>query len=316
MTALAPHLPETERQTALRDALAAASAISSEISSDSSRARALTALAPHLPETLLRNALAAVSAISDEWVRARALTLLAPHLPETERQTALRDALAAASAISVDWVRARALTLLAPHLPETLLRDAISAEFASTHASKGLAQLLPNATPKPQFFVTRIIGSEDQPDVEILTLPAYPYPAAISNFEQLEREVLLGEEFPTIAGSSIDSGPDACLTALNQLIINAGVREGLFWKPESYEAYARDIFSSQAVPVMNSPVSGSTLLQMVTAAGGGAAFMAAFPNPDASHITIYFLMIGGTRIVLGAADGVSIALKQGVSKSS
>ena len=64
---------------------------------------------------------------------------------------------------------------------------------------------------------------------------------------------------------------------------------------------------------MNSPVSGSTLLQMVTATGGGAAFMAAFPSADATHIAIYFLMIGGTRIVLGAADGISIGLKQGLS---
>jgi hypothetical protein len=55
---------------------------------------------------------------------------------------------------------------------------------------------------------------------------------------------------------------------------------------------------------MRQPLSGSTLLQMVTAAGGSAAFMAAIPNADAHHITLYFLLIGGTRIVLGAADAL------------
>ena len=51
-------------------------------------------------QTALRDALAAASAISDDSSRVHALTALAPHLPQTERQTALRDALAAASAIS------------------------------------------------------------------------------------------------------------------------------------------------------------------------------------------------------------------------
>jgi hypothetical protein len=170
-----------------------------------------------------------------------------------------------------------------------------------------------NAPIHPQFFVTRVVASEDLPDVEILTLPAYPSADAIQNLEQLERQILLREDFETIGGSSIDRGSESCLAALHQVIIDAAVREGLPWAPERSEAYAREIFSSQPVPVMNSPLSGSTLLQLVTAAGGGAAFMAAIQNPDAHQITLYFLLIGGTRIVLGAADGISIALKQGLS---
>ena len=68
-----------ERQTALlRDALAAATAIST----DYARARALAALAPHLPETLLPDALAAGTAISNDLSRAHALAALAPYLPE------------------------------------------------------------------------------------------------------------------------------------------------------------------------------------------------------------------------------------------
>jgi hypothetical protein len=67
----------------LDDALAAAMAISDE----SARAHALAALAPLLPETeretVLRDALGAATAISDESARADALAALARLLPET-----------------------------------------------------------------------------------------------------------------------------------------------------------------------------------------------------------------------------------------
>ncbi len=33
--------------------------------------------------------------------------------------------------------------------------------------------LNPDMPPWPQFFLTRVIGNEDLPDVEMLTLPAY-----------------------------------------------------------------------------------------------------------------------------------------------
>jgi hypothetical protein len=122
------------------------------------------------------------------------------------------------------------------------------------------------------------------------------------------------EDFETVGGSGIDhGGAGACLSALHQVIIDAEVREGLPWQPERTREYAEQIFSAQPVPVMDSPLSGSTLAQMVAAAGGGAAFMTAFPHPDVGHITLYFLLIGGTRIVLGAADGISIGLRQGLS---
>jgi hypothetical protein len=173
----------------------------------------------------------------------------------------------------------------------------------------------PDTPPWPQFFVTRVIGSEDLPDVEILTLPAYLSADALPNLEELQRRMLAREDFDTVGGSGIDYGAEACLAALHQVIIDAEAREELPWQPERAREYAEQIFSGQPVPVMNSPLSGSTLGQMVAAAaGGGAAFMAAFPIPhlDVGHITLYFVLIGGTRIVLGAADGISIALRQGL----
>jgi hypothetical protein len=172
------------------------------------------------------------------------------------------------------------------------------------------------AQPWPQFFITRIVGSEDLPDVEILTLPGYQSSSAIPDLEHLESLLLSHEveEFQTIGGSSIYHDPRACLTALHQVVLDACVRENMLpWEPAQVQAYAETIYSEYPIPVMNSPVSGSSLMQMVTAAGSGAAFMAAFPHTDLGHITLYFLMVGGTRIVLGAADGIALGLKQGLA---
>lgn len=177
-----------------------------------------------------------------------------------------------------------------------------------------IAPLDHDATPWPQFFLTRVIGSEDLPDVEILTLSAFPSADAPLNLDELRRLIMAREDFETVVWSGIDyGGSEACLAALHQVIIDAEIREELPWQPERTRAYAEQVFSAQPVPVMNSQLSGSTLGQMLTAAGGGAAFMAAFPHPDVGHITLYFVLIGGTRIVLGAADGISIALRQGLS---
>ena len=169
--------------------------------------------------------------------------------------------------------------------------------------------------PWPQFFVTRVVGNEDLPDVEILTLPRYETPDDIKTIDELaaflhSHQV---EDFVPIGGSGIDYDSRACLAALHQVILDAHVREEMPpWDPKQIELYAETIYASYPLPIMNSPLTGSSLLQLVTAAGGGAAFMAAFPH-DLGHITLYFLVVGGTRIVLGAADGISIGLKQGLS---
>ena len=78
---------------------------------------------------------------------------------------------------------------------------------------------------RPQFFVTRILGSEDLPDVEILTLPSYHSSSAIEDLEGLERLILTREYFETIGGSSIDHSANACISALHQVVIDAGIRE-------------------------------------------------------------------------------------------
>jgi hypothetical protein len=162
-----------------------------------------------------------------------------------------------------------------------------------------------------QFFVTRIIGTEELPDVEILTLPAYPSTDGILNLNGLQSLV---QEYGLHIGSTprkID-GSGAGIAVLHQVIVDAEAREGFPQLTELSRVYAEEIFCTQPVPVMNSPLTGSTLMQMVTAAGGSAAFMATGLNVDLKYISLYFLLIGGTRIVLGAADGISTALKMGL----
>ena len=163
----------------------------------------------------------------------------------------------------------------------------------------------------PQMFITRVVGSEDLPDVEILTLPGYPMPRDIPDLEHLQLILSHSRDFETVVRPGIDRrGADAVRAALHQVIIDASEQQGLSGNPLRMERYAQELFSSYPVPIMNSPLSGSSLLQM---AGSGAAFMARFPHPDVGHITLYFALIGATRIVLGAADGISTGLKQGLT---
>ncbi|HEY6331109.1 MAG TPA: hypothetical protein VI756_17405 [Blastocatellia bacterium] len=66
----------------------------------------------------------------------------------------------------------------------------------------------PDTPPWPQFFVTRVIGSEDLPDVEILTLPAHQSADAITDPVELQRQIMTpeGEDFETVGGSGIHGG--------------------------------------------------------------------------------------------------------------
>ena len=140
------HRPNSEHRLHLmREALAAASAIGDL----DNRVSALSGLAPHLPAEFLGEALAAASAIGEDRHRASALSGLAPHLPAEQRSEALKQALAAASAIGDEYQRASALSGLAPHLPAELLGEALAAasaignEYQRASALSGLVAGLP-----------------------------------------------------------------------------------------------------------------------------------------------------------------------------
>jgi hypothetical protein len=162
--------------------------------------------------------------------------------------------------------------------------------------------------PLPEFFLTRVVGGEGQPDVEILTLPPCKDPAAL-NADLLIREGLVAAGYQI--GPST-SGNNKCFDALMQLIDEARMNEQQPPDEQMLRRFATQIYTRQLVPVMNSPISGKTLAELVAAAGGSTAFMATFSTVDATHVSIYFLLIGGTRIVLGAADGISEALQYGL----
>ena len=74
-----------------------------------------------------------------------------------------------------------------------------------------------------------------------------------------------------------------------------------------------DIYEAQPLPIMQSPLIGKTLAELAKAAGGGVAFYSMFPHPGPGEIAIFFLLLGGTRIILGASDGIAFALKHGLS---
>jgi hypothetical protein len=179
-------------------------------------------------EIALRGALSAARAISDHVARAGALGEISRHLPEPEREVVFREALAAARAISDEAARDSALGVLSYYLPE-MLKD----EWRSAR--------LPEIQSKPEFFITRIIGNEYQPDLAILTLPTWPSPEAIQDIDKLREEVICSDDFEIDRDriKLFHFGPDACFTALHEAIVDAGFREKLLWEPEHSKNYAR-----------------------------------------------------------------------------
>ena len=74
-----------------------------------------------------------------------------------------------------------------------------------------------------------------------------------------------------------------------------------------------DIYEAQPLPIMQSPLIGKTLAELAKAAGGGVAFYSMFPHPGVGEVAIFFLLIGGTRIIFGTSDGIANGLKHGLS---
>jgi hypothetical protein len=110
LTALASRLPASRQAEILRQAIAAATAITGD-NETVFRAQALEALAPQLPPELFAQALASAATIGD-GNRALALHGLAPHVPPES----LVQALTVALGIADDRSRINALSSLAPRL--------------------------------------------------------------------------------------------------------------------------------------------------------------------------------------------------------
>jgi hypothetical protein len=141
LTALAPRLPEGQREKVLQTTLTRAQRLPKRHSMDRNpRARALARLAPLFSEPLrskiLKETLAAARAIKADDTWAGTLARLAPELTESMLQGALQQArrLHATDAFGDESPRAEALTALAPHLPEPLRQEAMKGALAAVRA--------------------------------------------------------------------------------------------------------------------------------------------------------------------------------------
>ena len=93
-----------------------------------------------------------------------------------------------------------------------------------------------------------------------------------------------------------------------------GLLPGYVTMPASREQvrFSLERVAWEPITVMNSPPVLTSLAKLFGTAGSGAAFLAYIPHPEVGQIVAYFLIIGGTKIVLGAADGISDGLKIGL----
>jgi hypothetical protein len=172
----------------------------------------------------------------------------------------------------------------------------------------------------PQVFITHVLSPGDLPNVEILTIPNYPFQTGINDAGAVLQQLQIEGFAIRVEYFEADVRLETLSEGIAVLLRNGEFRDRIDdvdigttrIDNETLRLYAQQVVFSQPIPIMNSPISGSTLANMV-GAGGGAAFITMFPHPDAGQIALYFLMLGGTRIVLGAADGVSLALREGLS---
>ncbi|HKR43336.1 MAG TPA: hypothetical protein VJU59_27245 [Paraburkholderia sp.] len=169
----------------------------------------------------------------------------------------------------------------------------------------------------PRFFTTSLFVDDSLPELAIVTIPGAEHPQGprddplLADAAAAKRALhLLGEW--TVRSEGID--------AVSEQEVNSRVR-GILANDMFYIGYGAGTFIDAPddwlaeIPfaVMNSPIAGSTLAQLFAVTGSGAAFLAYFPHPGWPEITTYFLVVGGTKIVFGAADGIGYALKHGLA---
>jgi hypothetical protein len=170
-----------------------------------------------------------------------------------------------------------------------------------------------------RFFVTDIFTGPDYPeDIAIITLPHTAYS---SDGEELVRLIAnhlrsgIGYQFQIV-----DAGPIEFET-VGRLISDVALDESfaaheanLIYAPtEHLEGLVNHILYDVELPIQNSPITGTHLANLFSI-GGTSAYLAATTHIGFREIAIYFLMVGGTRIVLGASSGISEALQHGLKQ--
>jgi hypothetical protein len=161
-----------------------------------------------------------------------------------------------------------------------------------------------------QFFITRVAAARGLPDLEILTLPSTGRPkyadpdALIRALEELSGDVI--DLLPYSANTN------APLAALRDIV--ASIPRSQYDDERQYQrrnSFVHNVYEHCQLPILNSPLNGATLKELAAASGPTIAFVAAIPH-DAGHIVLYFMIVAGTRIVIGASGGVAAGLKAGL----
>lgn len=145
LSALAPHMPASERDPILQKAIA----VAGNLQDQRLTPHWLADMAPHLTTELLQQALATARRIDEPEHRVKALAALAPHLSADARDTTAKEALDVVRDIESESDRASALAALAPILPTALRPNALEAartlheEDGRTKALTALARYMP-----------------------------------------------------------------------------------------------------------------------------------------------------------------------------
>lgn len=190
----------------------------------------------------------------------------------------------------------------------------------------------------PQLLSTRVYGGAGLPDVEIFTVPNYVdrfkrslkiaralealdenpdslIPAPEKEFAEIERDfselhsAMLAD--PGLQVSSLQSDPAAvfgmllCCLSLTDSSPTDDAQNA-----ELIVEFARSLYEEYQIPVINSPLSGTTLATLASSVGPSTSYiisLASSASPERYLIGV--ALLGGTTIVLGASQGIADGLK-------
>ncbi|MEX4004163.1 hypothetical protein AB4Y38_35365 [Paraburkholderia sp. EG285A] len=177
-------------------------------------------------------------------------------------------------------------------------------------------------TRSPLFFTTTIFLSPALPELAIVTLPGSNLAAGSATDQRREHdEAAVAADAArtwTSGQSSVGGVSTGTLDVVIPRLLDSVVTSQPWLYPDSLDRWLLrlvehdDLLYRDPLPVMNSPISGTTLAQLFAQSGSGAAFLAMFPHPDVGQITTFILVVGGTKIVFAAADGIGYALNHGL----
>lgn len=133
LTALVPLLPLPARKELVQEALEAFSKV--EIAPDYS-AQLLIAMLPHLDGNLVEEVLTAARAIQEPHSRVEVLTAIIPLLPESQQAAILEEAMQATRSFAyyLEYVQPSALAELARHMPEPRRAEVLAEALVAAQA--------------------------------------------------------------------------------------------------------------------------------------------------------------------------------------